>query len=126
VDEYQDTNVAQYLWLRLLAQSPASSRAVTPSPLAGEGGGERRETPGEGYPVTDAATNPSPASPLRGSAPSPRFAGRGHERPSSARGMRRSRVYPPLRRFKRRSLTAAAAGRRRCARWRGGPPAECA
>jgi ATP-dependent DNA helicase UvrD/PcrA len=30
VDEYQDTNVAQYLWLRLLAQAP-SSRAVTPS-----------------------------------------------------------------------------------------------
>jgi DNA helicase-2/ATP-dependent DNA helicase PcrA len=25
VDEYQDTNVAQYLWLRLLAQRPASS-----------------------------------------------------------------------------------------------------
>ena len=26
VDEYQDTNVAQYLWLRLLAQAPAQSR----------------------------------------------------------------------------------------------------
>src|SRR5690606_36308961 len=25
VDEYQDTNVAQYLWLRLLAQRPAVS-----------------------------------------------------------------------------------------------------
>src|SRR3979411_136048 len=25
VDEYQDTNVAQYLWLRLLSQAPASS-----------------------------------------------------------------------------------------------------
>jgi DNA helicase-2/ATP-dependent DNA helicase PcrA len=32
VDEYQDTNVAQYLWLRLLAQ-----QTVKPSPLAGEG-----------------------------------------------------------------------------------------
>lgn len=31
VDEYQDTNVAQYLWLRLLSQAPSSSRAVTPS-----------------------------------------------------------------------------------------------
>jgi len=34
VDEYQDTNVAQYLWLRLLAQAPskagAPSSAVTP------------------------------------------------------------------------------------------------
>ena len=72
VDEYQDTNVAQYLWLRLLAQSPSSSRAVTPAPLAAEGGGECSETPGEGHlPLTDAATNPSPALPLRGSAPSP-------------------------------------------------------
>ena len=26
VDEYQDTNVAQYLWLRLLAQAPAGQR----------------------------------------------------------------------------------------------------
>jgi DNA helicase-2/ATP-dependent DNA helicase PcrA len=29
VDEYQDTNVAQYLWLRLLAQSPGSSLTVS-------------------------------------------------------------------------------------------------
>jgi DNA helicase-2/ATP-dependent DNA helicase PcrA len=35
VDEYQDTNVAQYLWLRLLGQSTVSS----PSPLVGEGRG---------------------------------------------------------------------------------------
>jgi len=27
VDEYQDTNVAQYLWLRLLSQAPSSSKA---------------------------------------------------------------------------------------------------
>src|SRR5436309_7161841 len=40
VDEYQDTNVAQYLWLRLLAQAPssaASSRPVLPAPATGEG-----------------------------------------------------------------------------------------
>jgi DNA helicase-2/ATP-dependent DNA helicase PcrA len=30
VDEYQDTNVAQYLWLRLLAQTPSPSKAVIP------------------------------------------------------------------------------------------------
>ncbi|MEA2981342.1 MAG: ATP-dependent helicase UvrD/PcrA, partial [Alphaproteobacteria bacterium] len=30
VDEYQDTNVAQYLWLRLIAQRPAVSTAVIP------------------------------------------------------------------------------------------------
>ena len=28
VDEYQDTNVAQYLWLRLLAQAPAKSAPI--------------------------------------------------------------------------------------------------
>jgi ATP-dependent DNA helicase UvrD/PcrA len=36
VDEYQDTNVAQYLWLRLLAQSPSKPEApqslVVPAP----------------------------------------------------------------------------------------------
>jgi DNA helicase-2/ATP-dependent DNA helicase PcrA len=31
VDEYQDTNVAQYLWLRLIAQRTAPSTALTPS-----------------------------------------------------------------------------------------------
>jgi DNA helicase-2/ATP-dependent DNA helicase PcrA len=42
VDEYQDTNVAQYLWLRLLAQRAGQSSAMTqsaplPSPAGGEG-----------------------------------------------------------------------------------------
>jgi DNA helicase-2/ATP-dependent DNA helicase PcrA len=54
VDEYQDTNVAQYLWLRLLAQ-----RANKPSPLAGEGGSSRSEEPGEG-PRLGAPEQPSP------------------------------------------------------------------
>jgi DNA helicase-2/ATP-dependent DNA helicase PcrA len=33
VDEYQDTNVAQYLWLRLLAQAPSSAKpqAIAPA-----------------------------------------------------------------------------------------------
>jgi DNA helicase II / ATP-dependent DNA helicase PcrA len=70
VDEYQDSNVAQYLWLRLLAQAP-STRAVTPSPPAGEDGSEHRETSGEGLLPPMEATNPSPASPLCGSAPPP-------------------------------------------------------
>ncbi|MGV7214273.1 ATP-dependent helicase [Bradyrhizobium sp. UFLA05-112] len=30
VDEYQDTNVAQYLWLRLLSPAPSATRAVIP------------------------------------------------------------------------------------------------
>jgi DNA helicase II / ATP-dependent DNA helicase PcrA len=47
VDEYQDTNVAQYLWLRLLAQrtSQATSTNLT-SPQRGEVGS--RSDPGEG------------------------------------------------------------------------------
>ncbi len=60
VDEYQDTNVAQYLWLRLLAQRTATKSAPLPSPLAGEGGSERSEEPGEGS-GSAAHANPSPA-----------------------------------------------------------------
>ena len=42
VDEYQDTNVAQYLWLRLLSQAPSPSRtqtlaAVIPGPIEDAG-----------------------------------------------------------------------------------------
>jgi ATP-dependent DNA helicase UvrD/PcrA len=37
VDEYQDTNVAQYLWLRLLGQSTTSSRVALPAPTGPEG-----------------------------------------------------------------------------------------
>ncbi|MGY8632261.1 UvrD-helicase domain-containing protein [Bradyrhizobium sp. 14AA] len=33
VDEYQDTNVAQYLWLRLLSQAPSSAKSVIPGRL---------------------------------------------------------------------------------------------
>jgi DNA helicase II / ATP-dependent DNA helicase PcrA len=89
VDEYQDTNVAQYLWLRLLSQMPSSAkmpttRAAVPSPLAGEGGSvERSETePGEGSLSAHelAERDPSPAS-LR-SAPSP-TTGKGEVAPSS-------------------------------------------
>ena len=45
VDEYQDTNVAQYLWLRLLAQAPTS----TSPRMRGEVG--LRSNPGEGAPT---------------------------------------------------------------------------
>ncbi len=74
VDEYQDTNVAQYLWLRLLAQAPsAATSTALPSPLVGEGGSPERSDgePGEGSEPT-ASTAPSPGelrappSPTRG------------------------------------------------------------
>jgi DNA helicase-2/ATP-dependent DNA helicase PcrA len=38
VDEYQDTNVAQYLWLRLLSQAPARSGAPLSSVIPGHTG----------------------------------------------------------------------------------------
>ncbi|MPZ36753.1 MAG: AAA family ATPase [Rhizobiales bacterium] len=81
VDEYQDTNVAQYLWLRLLGQSqsarpmdsqPSPNAAVFttgaagfPSPQGGEGG--ERSEPGEGDQVYRESVPPSPhPSPQRG------------------------------------------------------------
>jgi len=39
VDEYQDTNTAQYLWLRLLAQRPTSPLRGEVAPHSGAGGG---------------------------------------------------------------------------------------
>jgi DNA helicase-2/ATP-dependent DNA helicase PcrA len=38
VDEYQDTNVAQYMWLRLLAQRPASSSSGSAGVTGVQGG----------------------------------------------------------------------------------------
>ncbi len=67
VDEYQDTNVAQYLWLRLLGQSTSAPRSAIPSPRAplpsprvrGEGG--ERSEPGEGgSPSTESPPHPTP------------------------------------------------------------------
>jgi ATP-dependent DNA helicase UvrD/PcrA len=59
VDEYQDTNVAQYLWLRLLAQAPSS---FTSPRLRGEVG--LRSNPGEGEPPraesAESAPHPDP------------------------------------------------------------------
>jgi DNA helicase-2/ATP-dependent DNA helicase PcrA len=44
VDEYQDTNVAQYLWLRLLAQAPASPKVHLPSVIPGHAEGANPES----------------------------------------------------------------------------------
>jgi DNA helicase-2/ATP-dependent DNA helicase PcrA len=60
VDEYQDTNVAQYLWLRLLSQAPS---APTSPRLRGEVG--LRSNPGEGdSPQTELAMTAPHPSPL--------------------------------------------------------------
>src|SRR3954453_7586899 len=45
VDEYQDTNVAQYLWLRLLAQAPSSS--ASPRGVATEVGENNEPSVGD-------------------------------------------------------------------------------
>ncbi|MGJ5181608.1 ATP-dependent helicase [Bradyrhizobium oligotrophicum] len=61
VDEYQDTNVAQYLWLRLLSQAPSSSS--TSPRLRGEVG--LRSNPGEGdSPTAELAESPPHPDPL--------------------------------------------------------------
>src|SRR5262245_12577256 len=50
----------------------AATDSVPPSPLEGEGGEDRRSEPGEGSPPkVSSRENPSPASPLSASAPSP-------------------------------------------------------
>jgi len=72
VDEYQDTNVAQYLWLRLLAQAPSPARSPLPSPLVGEGAEPRSGEAGEGS--QDAGVRkdaPLPGVSLRSPPPSP-------------------------------------------------------
>jgi DNA helicase-2/ATP-dependent DNA helicase PcrA len=72
VDEYQDTNVAQYLWLRLLAQAPSSAPKPSSSftsPQRGEVG--LRSNPGEGERTPIRIEGPSPAPSLRDVATSP-------------------------------------------------------
>ena len=73
VDEYQDTNVAQYLWLRLVSQAPSSSFT---SPHPGErvglpGALARQSDPAEGGEASPALEAPSPAPSLRDEATSP-------------------------------------------------------
>ncbi|MCK9919671.1 UvrD-helicase domain-containing protein [Microbacteriaceae bacterium K1510] len=96
VDEYQDTNVAQYLWLRLLSQNvPQAAPAGTaqsfprdglPSPLGGEGG--EHSEPGEGFDLADTfdvSPNPSPA-----------FAADAAQAPSPPRGEGKESALPAL------------------------------
>ena len=70
VDEYQDTNVAQYLWLRLLAQrTMATAGPNITSPLRGEA--VERSEPGEGKPSFSETLDPSPGALLRTAPSSP-------------------------------------------------------
>ena len=64
VDEYQDTNTAQYMWLRLLAQRPKGSAPTSPSrgevaPRSGAGGGGGGGG-GDVHPTPDLRSDPPP------------------------------------------------------------------
>jgi DNA helicase-2/ATP-dependent DNA helicase PcrA len=86
VDEYQDTNVAQYLWLRLLAQAPSSAltspRSIIPSPLAGESAEPPSGEAGEGQREAPLHEAPSPGVSFHSPPPSP-TRGEGKEAPPS-------------------------------------------
>ncbi|TIT05601.1 MAG: ATP-dependent DNA helicase, partial [Mesorhizobium sp.] len=58
VDEYQDTNTAQYMWLRLLAQRPDAGRASTSTGLrTAEGRKPDRAPTGAEQPVSENKVN---------------------------------------------------------------------
>jgi DNA helicase II / ATP-dependent DNA helicase PcrA len=87
VDEYQDTNVAQYLWLRLLGQRPSAAAAAAdtssdsrPSPVAGDHlANDRRSEIGE------VLCDPSPGFAPSGAQPPPPV-GEGHGASGTAAG----------------------------------------
>ncbi|MER8417256.1 UvrD-helicase domain-containing protein [Mesorhizobium sp. M1329] len=76
VDEYQDTNTAQYMWLRLLAQRPQSS------PLEGEVPAKRAEgVAAEG--TADASSTAARTPPGRALPGHPPLKGEGNPRPAT-------------------------------------------
>src|SRR5213594_1810303 len=78
VDEYQDTNVAQYLWLRLLGQSMTLSSASSPR---ARGEGDARSASGEGG-SSETATAPHPTPlPASGEREHTEHAGRSTQEP---------------------------------------------
>ncbi|WP_439408893.1 ATP-dependent helicase [Bradyrhizobium sp. DASA03076] len=68
VDEYQDTNVAQYLWLRLLSQAPGAAKPTTPAVVPGQAEGLNPES-GDESSAGDSGSAP-PAHPGMTVAPS--------------------------------------------------------
>ncbi len=73
VDEYQDTNVAQYLWLKLLAQTSGASASPSSAAVTSPQGGEvDASASGEGVTIERESVPPSPRpSPQRGEGVAP-------------------------------------------------------
>jgi DNA helicase-2/ATP-dependent DNA helicase PcrA len=60
VDEYQDTNVAQYLWLRLLGQSTGRAADATPARVRGESLPSGRDPRVDAQSAAGAGASPPP------------------------------------------------------------------
>jgi DNA helicase-2/ATP-dependent DNA helicase PcrA len=94
VDEYQDTNVAQYLWLRLLAQAPSSSTSRSFSSPRSRGEVGLQSNPGEGVAESAAPPNVATSSPAE-TPPHPNPLPARGEREQSASGEREQPAPAP-------------------------------
>ena len=88
VDEYQDTNTAQYMWLRLLAQRPEARAARLPPPARRSQVAEARRPKAASAATARPAPDASPRPPRRASAAKARS---GRERKHSQHLLRRRR-----------------------------------
>jgi len=90
VDEYQDTNVAQYLWLRLLAQAPSFAAPRTPGEQSRPSADVLEERPGEDRAMARSAAGEgdSPRTELVAAAP--------HPDPLPVKDAEREKTPPPL------------------------------
>ena len=97
VDEYQDTNVAQYLWLRLLAQKTSQAASANSTSPRVRGEVDARSAAGEEAPaLPERAERPPHPNPLPGSgereeqterAPAPAARGEGIREPAGAKNI---------------------------------------
>jgi len=62
VDEYQDTNVAQYLWLRLLSQAPAKAGAALSAVIPGRAPSPVIQASGASVVIPGRSEGPNPES----------------------------------------------------------------
>ena len=104
VDEYQDTNVAQYLWLRLIAQRPVASGAARPVIPGRRSDAPQDEEQAEHAPLTPALSTSEAIARLRArpmrrlQAPPEEHLLRRRRRPVDLRlARRRGRQHPALR-----------------------------